>query len=307
MTLVSAIIPTYNRAHCIGEAVESVLRQTYRPLEVIVVDDGSTDETPAVLRGFGDRIHVVRQENAGPSAARNRGVARSSGSVLAFLDSDDLWLPRKIERQMDLLARCGDAVSCCLCNVTMHEPGRPDITSFRVAELAPSRADGIWLNPAEILIDRFVLFNQAAAIPRTAWAATGGLDDRKRTMEDYDIALKLSLLGPWAFIEEPLVLWRGGDPSSLSKQTTRYAAIDEAERTLLETAARLPADQVALRKRIDRRVREIAATKRGLELATDPRRGRAAVGRASLLLLRVIEAARRRLALAPRMRVAPLP
>jgi len=112
--LVSAIIPTYNRAHVICDAVESILAQTYREIEVIVVDDGSKDDTLPRLKQYGDRIRVVSQANAGPAAARNRGIAVAQGELIAFLDSDDLWLSTKIERQVALLQRAGESVPCCL-------------------------------------------------------------------------------------------------------------------------------------------------------------------------------------------------
>ena len=100
---VSIIIPTYNRAHLIGEALESVFAQTYLDYEVIVVDDGSTDDTREVLKSYGKRIRVVYQENQGISAARNRGISVSMGCYIAFLDSDDVWLPEKLERQVSYL------------------------------------------------------------------------------------------------------------------------------------------------------------------------------------------------------------
>jgi glycosyltransferase involved in cell wall biosynthesis len=93
-TALSVVVPTYNRAHFIVEAVESILRQVDRSAQIIVVDDGSTDDTPEVLGRFGDRIDVVRQANAGIGAARNAGLARAGGARIAFLDSDDLWTDR---------------------------------------------------------------------------------------------------------------------------------------------------------------------------------------------------------------------
>src|SRR6202051_554912 len=90
--LVSAIIATYNRAHSIGEAIESIVRQTYKNIEIIIVDDGSTDATRQKLAEFGQRITVISQKNAGPAAARTRGIKQSTGEIVTFLDSDDLWV-----------------------------------------------------------------------------------------------------------------------------------------------------------------------------------------------------------------------
>ena len=101
MPVVSVIIPTYNRKGFIAECVESVLAQSFSDFELVVVDDGSTDATEEVLAGFGAEIQVIRQEQRGPSAARNTGIQSASGEWLSFLDSDDLWLPRKLETQME--------------------------------------------------------------------------------------------------------------------------------------------------------------------------------------------------------------
>jgi len=98
--LVSVIVPSFNHAAYIGEALDSIFTQRHRPLEVIVVDDGSTDDTGAVLGPYRDRISVVKQTNAGPAAARNAGLARATGAFITFLDADDMWHPDKLERQL---------------------------------------------------------------------------------------------------------------------------------------------------------------------------------------------------------------
>lgn len=101
--LVSCIVPVWNGERYVVEALESVLRQTYRPLEVVVVDDGSTDGTREVIAAFGARVRCVDQPHAGLAAARNRGLDAARGELIAFLDADDLWLPEKIARQVERL------------------------------------------------------------------------------------------------------------------------------------------------------------------------------------------------------------
>ena len=101
MKTVSVIIPAYNRAHYIREAIESALQQSHRPLEIIVVDDGSTDETPQILATYSEPVRVFRQVNQGVAAARNLGVSHARGEYVAFLDSDDLWHPEKLEKQIE--------------------------------------------------------------------------------------------------------------------------------------------------------------------------------------------------------------
>ncbi len=106
--LVSVIIPTYNCAEFIGSAVSSILEQTYRNLEVIVVDDGSSDKTCEVLNDFRNLICYIKQENQGVSVARNKGIEQAQGAFVAFLDADDMWLPRKLEIQIRILTMCNN-------------------------------------------------------------------------------------------------------------------------------------------------------------------------------------------------------
>src|SRR3989304_595361 len=110
MPRVSVIIPTYNTAHYIAPAVESVLGQTYQDTEIIVVDDGSTDNTRTVLTPYMDRIQYIVQDNKGRSEARNRGIHQSQGEFIAFLDADDLWLPDKLSQQVAALDEHEQAV-----------------------------------------------------------------------------------------------------------------------------------------------------------------------------------------------------
>ena len=107
---ISVIIPTYNRANSVGKAIQSVLDQTFKDLEIIVVDDGSTDDSAPVLAAFGDRIRLIQQANRGVSGARNTGVRAATGKWIAFLDSDDQWHSSKLEKQLDALQKYGTEV-----------------------------------------------------------------------------------------------------------------------------------------------------------------------------------------------------
>lgn len=119
--LITCIVPVYNGERFVAETIESMLAQTYRPIEVIVVNDGSTDSTPDVLGQFADRINVINQENAGQAAARNRGIEAANGDFIAFLDADDLWLPEKLEVQMKYLAANPEADLCTCMMVNFWE------------------------------------------------------------------------------------------------------------------------------------------------------------------------------------------
>lgn len=205
--LVSVIIPTYNRADRVLAAIESALAQTYHELEVIVVDDGSTDATMDALEVLAGRIKVIRQANAGPSAARNRGVAESEGEVVAFLDSDDLWEPDKIERQVALMQRAGPQMCCCVSNATvMGCDGHIIGHSFDIAGIKFAFSEGEWTNPQDVLATRFLLFNQVVAIRRKAFERVGGFNVNLRILEDYELSLKLSSVGAWGVIRDPLVI-----------------------------------------------------------------------------------------------------
>ncbi|MEO6002498.1 MAG: glycosyltransferase family A protein [Opitutus sp.] len=215
--LVSVIIPAYNRETTIRRAVDSVLSQTYLQIEVIVVDDGSTDSTVAALSGYDARVRVICQKNAGPSAARNAGIRASHGAIIAFLDSDDEWLPSKLDHQIKLMTgEFGANVACCICNATMLYADGTSRTSFQAAGLEPRHRNGIWLNPSEVLLTRFVLFNQVAAVRRDTLDRVGYFPDKLRIMEDYDLALRLAAAGPWAYTTDSLVVWHGGAENSLS-------------------------------------------------------------------------------------------
>ncbi|MGZ5030570.1 MAG: glycosyltransferase family 2 protein [Methylobacter sp.] len=217
--LVSIVIPTYNRARLLPAAIESVLGQGYPNTEIIIVDDGSTDETQEVLSGFGNRINILTQENKGAAAARNHGIRSSKGDIVAFLDSDDLWLPTKLERQVALLEKTDRSVPCCLCNIQLaYSDGRVG-SSFDLSLIRPSIEEGLWVNVLEVLATRFILFNQSVAIRREALEKVGGYDENYLYMEDHDLALRLALLGPWAFIQQPLVIWNEGTMGSLTKQS----------------------------------------------------------------------------------------
>ncbi|NLI80064.1 MAG: glycosyltransferase family 2 protein [Deltaproteobacteria bacterium] len=123
--LVSVIIPTYNRSRLCRQAAESVLSQTYPKVEILIVDDGSQDDTRDVVSMLDDRVHYIRQDNAGVSAARNRGLLAAKGEYIAFLDSDDLWLPWKLEAQVSLLKRCPNAGMVWTDMVAVDESGTP--------------------------------------------------------------------------------------------------------------------------------------------------------------------------------------
>jgi glycosyltransferase involved in cell wall biosynthesis len=183
-----------------------VLDQTFPNVETIVVDDGSNDGTDQILRKFGKRIKFIKQSNAGPSAASNRGIDASTGTILSFLDSDDVWLPDKIERQVRVLSKGGSQMPCCICNALIVDESTKRRTSFENAGFSIPLESGYWSNPSEVLATRFVLFNQVVAVRREAMDRVGWFNERLQLLEDYDLAMRLSALGGWGIIKEPLVI-----------------------------------------------------------------------------------------------------
>lgn len=233
--LVSVIIPTLNRARTIERAINSALAQTWRPIEIIVVDSRSTDNTVELLAQYGDKVRLISQDRMGPGAARNAGIQAAQGEIISFLDSDDEWLPEKTERQVKLMQATSEAgVKCCVCNARMEfESGT--VHSFTAARLNPKIREGIWTNPGQVLTTRFLFFNQVAAVRREALEESGYF--RRGVMEDYDLALRISLMGPWAFIADPLVVWYEQPGDNLSKTHSQLEICTRTLEILRETSS----------------------------------------------------------------------
>ena len=219
--LVSVIIPTYNRDATIGATLDSALAQTYPALEIVVVDDGSTDDTQQILAPLLHDIVNIRQENRGVAAARNEGISRSRGSIVMFLDSDDLWLPKSVETQVAVLEAAGDAVPCSMCDLTMNRRDGDDETMFAERRLRPRHTEGLWTNVQDVLATRFLFTNQTLAIRRSALESAGLFDESLWVMEDFELAMRLSIIGPWAYTTRTLAVWQEGSSNSLTERAGR--------------------------------------------------------------------------------------
>jgi glycosyltransferase involved in cell wall biosynthesis len=210
--LVSAIIPTLNRPQRTMAAVESVLAQTWRPLELIVVDDGSTYEAAEQLEdalshcsSAGVEIVFHRQANQGPSFARNSGLSLARGHYVAFLDSDDTWLPEKLERQMRVLNRFPEC-SGCFSDTRCVDDANRDESAFRLFGRRYSQPSGIDREASQLLAKSFCGFFLSALVVSTELVrAIGGLDPEIVFAEDRDLYFRLSLVTPLAYINELLV------------------------------------------------------------------------------------------------------
>jgi glycosyltransferase involved in cell wall biosynthesis len=204
---VSVVIPTYNRWPMVGEAIESVLAQTYPGFELIVVDDGSTDDTVAQLGKYSSRLRLFSQSRRGVSGARNAGAGEARGSLLAFLDSDDLWRAEKLKCQADFLELHPEIAICQTEEIWIRNGVR---VNPRAIHRKP--AGDIFL-PS---LDLCLVSPSAVMMRRDLFVALGGFDEALPVCEDYDLWLRIAVDHQVALIPKPLVIKRGGHADQLS-------------------------------------------------------------------------------------------
>lgn len=209
MPRVSVVIPTYNRRDVVREAIASVTAQTYPDVEVIVVDDGSDDGTAEVVSEFHefDEVQYVHQANRGVSAARNVGVARARGDLIAFLDSDDVWQPDKLAHQVAFFQEHSDAQICQTDEIWLRN-------GARVNPHRKHRKTGgdIFARSLELCL----VSPSAVMMRRALFERAGGFDETLPVCEDYDLWLRITARMPVHFIALPLVVKRGGHADQLS-------------------------------------------------------------------------------------------
>jgi len=221
--LVSVIIPTFNRCGFVREAVASVCAQRGVAFEIIVVDDGSTDGTAAALRSeFGDRVRLITIANRGVAAARNHGVAASRGALIAFLDSDDLWMSEKLRAQLRFFAEHPEAQICQTQEIWIRN-------GVRVNPCAHHRKpSGDIFEPS---LRRCLVSPSAVMMRRRLFERVGGFDEALPVCEDYDLWLRTARTTPVWLIDRALVLKRGGHPDQLSR---RYWGMDRFRVAVLQ-------------------------------------------------------------------------
>lgn len=214
--LISVVIPTYNRGPLLLRAIHSVLNQSYKNFELIVVDDGSTDETDTLLRPFlnNPTIKYFKQENSGVAAARNFGAKNSSGAWLAFLDSDDEWLPHKLHEQILFLKKNSHLQIVYSEEIWMRKGVRVN------QKLVHKKSGGHIFNEC---LKQCLIAPSSVMMNRSLYQEMKGFDEEYIVCEDYDLWLRISSLYEIGFIPEPLIIKYGGHPDQLS---TKFVAMD---------------------------------------------------------------------------------
>ena len=207
LPLVSAIIPTFNRAWCVADAVASVTAQTYPAMEVIVVDDGSTDNTCQVLAPFMDCITLIHQKNKGVSHARNHGIRKSRGRLVAFLDSDDTWAPEKIKHQVTFFQTHPNAMICQTEEIWIRRGKRVN------PKIKHKKPQGMIFNAS---LELCLVSPSAVMMRREFFDVKGMFDESLPACEDYDLWLRTAVDMPVHLVDYPGTIKHGGHADQLS-------------------------------------------------------------------------------------------
>jgi len=251
LPLVSVIIPTYNRWPMVCESIDSALAQDYPALEVIVVDDGSTDGTDEKLaERYGDRVRYIWQENQRQAAARNTGIEAASGDLIAFLDSDDLWLPGKLQAQVRSLQAAPEAgFSYTIC---LNADARGNPTNGAYGDSALGHSGDLF----ETMLHHEPVILPSMVVWRPCLIDVGMFDEEQTDCEDTELILRLALAHRAKFVNEPFVLIRqheGRGTYEAIRTGTRARSQVRMYRKLLRV---LPPSRDRMRSAIARRIAE---------------------------------------------------
>ncbi len=206
-SFVSVIIPTFNRAAMLVEAIASVLAQSERNFELLIIDDGSTDDTRTQCENFGHALRYFYQDHRGVSAARNFGLQCAQGNLIAFLDSDDLWQKHKLRRQVEWM-NAHPGILLCHTNEIWIRRGQ------RVNQKKIHQKAGGWIYP--LCLPRCMISPSSVLVRRELFEHVGVFDEALPICEDYDLWLRIASRFEVGFIDEPLIIKRGGHADQLS-------------------------------------------------------------------------------------------
>lgn len=226
---VTVIVPTYNRENCITKALDSILNQTYPDYEIVVIDDGSTDNTETILKRYGNKIKYFYKSNGGPASARNLGIRTCSGEYIAFLDSDDTWLPNKLDLQISVLEKDNDAG---LVFSDMYLADEKDKNLF--SDLTHPSEGKVFL---KLLKNNFIP-TSSVVLRKTCLQKTGLFNESKTLIgiEDYHLWIRLAKFFTVKYINKPLVnYYLGGDRLGSDSRINKLTKIIEVFNDLNKT------------------------------------------------------------------------
>jgi glycosyltransferase involved in cell wall biosynthesis len=235
---ISVIIPTYNREAFITHAIESVLAQTYKDYEIIVIDDGSTDNTKEQVEAYGDQVRYIHQENRGPSAARNKGIQNANGKYIAFCDSDDRFFPEKLEKQMNYIQNHPECPFLYTWYYQVNHKG--EIDQVRQPAHCQNREHLQYC----LFTRKFTIRTSTVLIQKSCFNKAGLFNERYWYSQDWDMWLRLAAYYQGACLKEPLTeYWLHGENRSSLVVRVYHPEIKEYMHKLYgwneETIARL--------------------------------------------------------------------
>jgi len=255
---ISIIIPTFNRIELLLKALNSVMMQTYPPLEVIVIDDGSTDDTKSILQDHYPNIKYHYQKNQGVSSARNSGLKIAAGDWIALLDSDDQWLPEKLEKQKQALCHHPDFKVCHTEEIWIRN-------GVRVNPMKKHAKKGG--NIFQHCLPLCAISPSSVIIHRSVFEDVGNFDETFPACEDYEMWLRMTVKYPVMFIKEPLIIKYGGHQDQLSQ---KYWGMDRFRIRALEKIL----CQNTLSRENHQAAREMLVKKAKIYLAGAKKRGK---------------------------------
>ncbi len=255
---VTVIIPTYNRVHHISAAIDSVLAQTFQGFELIVVDDGSADETESVLKSkFEGRIQYIRQKNLGPAAARNTGIREARSDLIAFLDSDDVWLPDKLESQMPAMLD-----KRVILSYTNHIDEKDETKDyFHAIGFAVAESIMVIEDPLELLLRKggSGIITPSVICRKDIVQKVGFFDERMRLAEDIRLWFRLAFEGAFAVVSKPLVRRRWMGPGKQLLDASKDGYYRESAALNLEVFLETYARAQGKSKHVQSRLRQLIA------------------------------------------------
>jgi glycosyltransferase involved in cell wall biosynthesis len=250
--LFSVVVTFYNQAQFVASALDGILAQVYHPVEVIAVDDGSTDDTLHACAAYGDRITVIHQDNAGPSRARNSGLRRAQGSLVTFLDGDDTWAPEKLAVQVEAARSRPESGLVAVDGIAFSSAGITKDTLYGaslVRLLQTAKGPLFTARCFDMLLDgkfNIIATPSQVMIPGAVFQEVGAWDPRFRVSADYELYLRIAAHWPFTFAKEKLVHYRinpgglsGSEPTRAFSWVEEKAAIFRSIAGNRRRAARL--------------------------------------------------------------------